>query len=710
MVTTTWQMPEPIQPPDWLQQQVGNFAALLLCQRGIVEPDRVAAFLSAAAYQPTAAAALPEMPQAIARIKLALQAGQTIAIWGDFDADGITATAVLWEGLGHFLVRGDRLFFYIPDRLKESHGISVKGIDQLRSQLQQQDRNLDLIISCDNGSTSLEAINYANELGIDVIVTDHHTLPDLRPPVAAIVNPRYLPEEHPLFHLSGVAVAYKLMEALYDQFPERDRDSLEKLLDLVAIGLVADLVNLKDDCRYLAQRGIERLRQKQRLGVKLLLEQCKQAGDRPIDISFGIAPRLNAVSRIWGDVRKCVELLTTDDPNLAKQLVAQTEIANTERKALQRLVFKQVQAKIAQLDLSTTGIIVLVDAQWSVGVLGLVAGQVVAEYGRPTILSTLEDGIARGSARSLSGINLYELLKGQEHLLLGFGGHPLAGGLSFKFENLRLLTEALDQRFWSQYGQLQMRTIAIDLEVTIPDLNRELFNQFKQLEPFGMGNPSPKLLLRNCRFIRKSHKKIRGSKGQKIEYLKTDFTLGDRQGNQITGDWWGHYAYELPDTEGECDLVVELIYNARDDFYHVRLMDVHRSAESQIYDLVTPKPQAVSAIAPSKLRLDSTTAKAHETWRTLLGIAKYLSRTGESVPRSRLAAKLGIDHPRVLAIGLEELPRYGYAVQHDDHGDLISIRAVNLVPHKSWQSSLFIQSVNEWLFQHQFVNPEILAD
>lgn len=704
MVTTTWQMPELIQPPTWLQEQVGNFAALLLCQRGIVEPDRVETFLFADAYQPTAAAALPEMQAAIARIKLALQAGQTIAIWGDFDADGITATAVLWEGLGQFFARGDQLFFYIPDRLKESHGISIKGIDQLRSQLQEMDRNLDLIISCDNGSTSLEAITYANELGIDVIVTDHHTLPDERPPVAAIVNPRYLPEDHPLFHLSGVAVAYKLMEALYDEFPEQDRDSLEKLLDLVAIGLVADLVNLKDDCRYLAQRGIERLRQKQRLGVKLLLEQCKQAGDRPIDISFGIAPRLNAVSRIWGDVRKCVELLTTDDLHLAKTLVAQTEIANTERKALQRLVFKQVQAKISQLDLSTTGIIMLVDAQWSVGVLGLVAGQVVAEYGRPTILCTLEDGIARGSARSLLGINLYELLKGQEHLLLGFGGHPLAGGLSFKFENLRLLTEALDQRFWSQYGQLQTRTIAIDLEVTIPELNRELFNQFKQLEPFGMGNPSPKLLLRNCRFLRKSHKKIRGSKGQKIEYLKTDFTLGDRQGNQIRGDWWGHYDYELPDTEGdrECDVIVELIYNARDDFYHVRLMDVHDSAEANNLKLITPNPPSVNAIAPSKLRLDSTSAKAHEVWKTLLGIAKYLSRTGESVPRSRLAAKLGIDHPRVLAIGLEELPRYGYAVQFDNHDDLISIRAVNSVPHKSWQFSPFIQSVNEWLFQHQF--------
>jgi single-stranded-DNA-specific exonuclease len=706
MVTTTWQMPELIQPPTWLQEKVGDFAALLLCQRGIVEPDRVEAFLSAAAYHPTAAGALPEMRQAIARIKVALQERQTIAIWGDFDADGITATAVLWEGLGQFFARGDRLFFYIPDRLKESHGISVKGIDQLRSQLQEMDRNLDLIISCDNGSTSLEAIDYANGLGIDVIVTDHHTLPELRPPVTAIVNPRYLPEDHPLFHLSGVAVAYKLMEALYDEFPEQDRDSLEKLLDLVAIGLVADLVNLKDDCRYLAQRGIERLRQKQRLGVKLLLEQCKKAGDRPIDISFGIAPRLNAVSRIWGDVRKCVELLTTDDPHLAKQLVVQTEIANTERKALQRLVFKQVQAKIAQLDLSTTGIILLVDAQWSVGVLGLVAGQVVAEYGRPTILCTLEDGIVRGSARSLLGINLYELLKGQEHLLLGFGGHPLAGGLSFTFENLRLLTEALDQRFWSQYGQLQTRTIAVDLEVTIPELNGELFKQFRQLEPFGMGNPSPKLLLRNCRFIRKSHKKIRGSKGQKIEYLKTDFTLGDRQGNQITGDWWGHYAFELPDTEGdrECDVIVELIYNAHDDFYHVRLMDVHDSAESNVYTLTTPKPQAVNAIASSKSCLDTTSDKANQTWRTLLGIAKYLSRTGESVSRSRLAAKLGIDHPRVLAIGLEELPRYGYAVQLDDHGDRISIRAVSLAPHKSWQSSPFIQSVNEWLFQHQFSN------
>ncbi|MEI6063373.1 MAG: single-stranded-DNA-specific exonuclease RecJ, partial [Pseudanabaena sp. ELA748] len=443
MSITNWQILEAVVPPTWLTEKVGKFAAQLLCQRGLVEPEQVASFLEVTAYQPTSAFAFGlEMQQAIARIEKAYEQGETIAIWGDFDADGITATSVLWEGLGQFFIQGDRLVFYIPDRLKESHGISIRGLDELRSQLQELGKSLDLIITCDTGSTSLEALTHAQNLGIDVIVTDHHTLPEHRPPVIAIINPRYFSDDHPLFHLSGVAVAYKLMEALYETLPEIPQQPIESLLDLVAIGLVADLVRLTGDCRYLAQKGIEVLRQKKRLGVRMLLEQCKRVGDRPIDISFGIAPRINAVSRIWGDVRKCVELLTTRNEKLCKALIEQTELANTQRKALQKKVFKQVQEKIKQLDLSTTGIIILADPQWSVGVLGLVAGQVVAEYARPTILCTVEDGIAKGSARSLEGINLYDLLKDQEHLLLSFGGHPLAGGLSFQLENLQVLTEA----------------------------------------------------------------------------------------------------------------------------------------------------------------------------------------------------------------------------------------------------------------------------
>ena len=257
MSLTNWKILETDEPPTWLSEKVGKFAAQLLCQRGIVEPEQVEAFLSIEAYQPTSAFAFgAEMQQAIARIVQAWEQGEMIAIWGDFDADGITATSVLWEGLGQFFNQGDRLVFYIPDRLKESHGISIKGLDELRSQCELEGKSLKLIVTCDTGSTSLEALAYAHTLGIDVIVTDHHTLPAVRPPVVAIVNPRYLANEHPLFHLSGVAVAYKLMEALYETLPEVPQQPLEDLLDLVAIGLVADLVQLTGDCRYLAQKGI----------------------------------------------------------------------------------------------------------------------------------------------------------------------------------------------------------------------------------------------------------------------------------------------------------------------------------------------------------------------------------------------------------------------------------------------------------------------
>ncbi len=748
-MATNWQTLAAVIPPTWLSESVGKFAAQLLCQRGIVDPEAVQAFLSIAAYQPTSASAFgEEMQQAIARLRQAYDRGETIAIWGDFDADGITATSVLWEGLGEFFAQGDRLVFYIPDRLKESHGVSIKGLDELRSQCELTGKSLNLIITCDTGSTSLEALKYAQELEIDVIVTDHHTLPDQRPPVVAIINPRYLINDHPLFHLSGVAVAYKLMEALYEALPEVPQQPLEDLLDLVAIGLVADLVQLTGDCRYLAQKGIEVLRQKKRLGVRMLLEQCKRVGDRPIDISFGIAPRINAVSRIWGDVRKCVELLTTRDEKICKALIEQTELANTQRKALQKKVFKQVQSKIAQMDLSTTGIIVLVDSQWSVGVLGLVAGQVVAEYARPTILCTMEDGIVKGSARSLEGINLYDLLKDQEHLLLSFGGHPLAGGLSFRFENLQVLTEAIDQKFWSQYGQLQNKVIKVDLEVAIADLTKELFNEFKQLEPFGMGNPYPKLLVRNCQFSAISNANIRNQKGQKVEYIKTEFTLSDRQGNQIYGDWWGHYSYELPDTA--CDVVIELVDNSFRKRYDARLIDFHAQSAPLSADL----PSLASSIANPSTNLKiinwrdrdlSTTIcdrcpqswqdlniiinQAHQTnqalalvyprpeqingaiaWQTLVGIAKYLSRTGKEIKRSQLIAKLGIDAQDVLQIGFDELRQCGYVVEAiaDPLDEIEPTMRISSIPSEGFTpATQFIQAANELAFQQQFFDHQL---
>jgi len=397
MYAQQWILTSTEQPPEWFLEAVkeytptssGQFAAQLLWQRGIRDISQLAAFVNPKNYLPASPFEFgQEMHLAVERLEKAWKFGDKVAIWGDFDADGITSTAVLWDGLGQFFRQNSQLIYYIPNRLTESHGLNCQGIDKLANQ------GFNLIVTCDTGSTNINEITYANQLGIDVIVTDHHTLPAERPPVTAIINPRYLSSDHQLFHLSGVAVAYKLVEALYQTLPEIPQQPLEDLLDLVAVGLIADLVQLSGDCRYLAQLGIGRLQedfklppaQRRRPGVGRLLELCQKSGDRPTDISFGLGPRINAVSRIQGDASFCVELLTSRDQVRVHQLAEATELANSRRKSLQKEVAQQVNHKITQMDLSTTSVIVLADPQWAVGVLGLVAGQVAQETGRPTIL------------------------------------------------------------------------------------------------------------------------------------------------------------------------------------------------------------------------------------------------------------------------------------------------------------------------------------
>lgn len=351
--------------------------------------DRLAAFLHPNHYLPTSPFAFgDEMHQAIARLHQARDRHERITIWGDFDADGLTATAVLWDGLRQFFPES-HLSYTIPNRLTESHGLNKPGLDRLAHQ------GCTLIITCDTGSTNLEELAYAHTLGVDIIITDHHTLPEERPNVVALINSRTLSSDHPLAHLSGVAIAYKLIEALYETLPHSPQQPLDHILDLVAIGLITDLVDLKGDCRYLAQRGIQQLQTlltqspPSRPGIAQLLKLCKRTGDRPTDISFGIGPRINAISRIHGDATFAIELLTSQDGDRCRQLAAETELANSRRKALQRDVMNQVTTRLPELDLSTTQVIVLADPQWSSGVLGLVAGQIAQDYNRPTILLSI---------------------------------------------------------------------------------------------------------------------------------------------------------------------------------------------------------------------------------------------------------------------------------------------------------------------------------
>jgi len=749
--TASWQQLPADFPKEFrshVQQCVpdvsGVYLAPLLWQRDIRTPDQIMRFLQPTQYQPTGPAAFGmEMEWAIARLVQARDRGENVVIWGDFDADGVTATAVLWEGLGQFFIPGKTLAYTIPNRLTESHGLFRHGIDRLQAE------RCHLIVTCDTGSTHAADIEYAQALGIDVIVTDHHTLPAVRPPAVAIVNPRYLAPDHPLATLSGVAVAYKLVEGLYQALPNVPQQPLEALLDLVAIGLIADLVELRGDSRYLAQQGIQRLQTQSdsatatRPGLNKLLELCKKAGDRPTDISFGIGPRINAVSRIHGDAHFCVELLTSRDPQRCADLALETELANSRRRELQKDLVRQVQAQIAQLDLSTTPAIILADEQWPIGILGLVAGQIAQEYDRPTILLGIEQGMARGSARSIHGLDLYELVNHQRHLLHSFGGHPYAAGLSLPVDHLPLFVQGMHQQL-SQLAVMPTSTLTIDLVVTAVELGKAMFQELKWLEPYGMGNPVPRLLVQKAWFRNTSHQNLRDRSGKTIKFIKTGFYLCDETLPEgFPGVWWGHYKHELPSEP--CDVVIELDFNSYTNEskgiiprYEARLIalrpcDQVISAQmpsdwlldwrAQPDRLPTPDILAISSCPGSWTDLQAWCRRAqHEKrrlalayaaptppdpdhqWQQLLGIAKYLHRTGSTVTRSHLLAKLDIGD-RALQLGFQALALLGFTVIATDAGFQIlgqPTDTILLSPELTQLLTQFAIALQEEHFHHQY--------
>ena len=755
MLNEKWQVlctsPVPLEFVAAVEQITGKpsqYCARLLWQRGIRDLEKLPGFLNPALYKPSSPFVFGnEMEQAIARLQQARQRAEKVTIWGDFDADGITSTSILWDGLGQFFTQYLQLDYYIPNRLSESHGLNNPGIAKLA------EAGTKLIVTCDTGSTNLEEIEFAKDLGIDIIVTDHHTLPESRPEVTAIINPRYLATDHPLYNLSGVAVAYKLVEALYTALPDVPQQPLENLLDLVAIGLIADLVELKGDCRYLAQLGIERLKKQTnaktmtRPGVAKLLDLCKRNGDRPTDISFGLGPRINAVSRIHGDASFCVELLTSQDVKRCSQLAEEAELANTRRKSLQKDTIKQVTKKLQQLDLSTTSVIVLEDPQWQGGVLGLAAGQIAQEYGRPTVLLSSggnyvsDEVMARGSARSVNGIDLYQLVKSQSDLLHRFGGHPFAAGLSLPLANLSLFREGINQQL-RQASINQMPQFEVDLAVTVADLGRDLFEELRQLEPLGMGNPIPKLLIENCWFKRVWNQNIQDNRGQKIQYIKTTFNIHDDSTSQgFPGLWWGHYKDEIPVT-GKCEAIAELDFNTYSKSYEIRLIAVRLASEiswidsaidltdrlvdrrctSQTSDDLEVSKGAIflqqcpndwsdlhrqyrQAIKSNRSLVlayqPDKSANPMAVWQKLVGIAKYLSRTQKSVTKSQIQAKL-ILSDRSFDLGLKALSLAGFEFQLKNNLYYFAFGSPKIASQLNSAIDSFLLAIEEEKFQQQY--------
>ena len=533
-----WQEPPSVEVPDSLRAAVGGheLVAEHLTRKGITAPSAAERFLSPVHYMPASSDDLPDIDRAVERLKRAIRDKERILIWGDFDVDGQTATALLYSALSRL---GAPISYHVPNRFSEGHGIHLPT---LKSQL---DRGVDVLLTCDTGVTAHEAVEYASGRGVDTVITDHHALAETLPAAFALVNPQRLPAGHPLRELPGVGVAYKLIEALTDG---RETDSL---LDLVALGIVADVMVQVDDTRYLLQRGLERLRENQRLGIRAILERAEiPAADlNEGHIGFAIAPRLNALGRL-DDASPAVELLTTDDWGRAQILAHRLESYNARRKYLSNQVYESAIAQIENepwlLDYAA---LVLSHADWHSGVIGIVASRLVEEFGRPAVLIAAPDEIGRGSARSIAGLNITAAFGQVAHLLSRFGGHSMAAGLSLPTQQIYQFRRALSRALREMgEGLPAAPTLTIDGYLGLSDISLDLTADIERLAPFGNGNPPLTLATRDLRLV------SRKGLGRRGEHLQVE--IEDEAGERKRVIWWRGAAADLP--SGRFDLAYTL--------------------------------------------------------------------------------------------------------------------------------------------------------
>lgn len=427
---------------------------------------------------------MQDMTTAINRIQLALAEKQKILIYGDYDVDGITATSMLilfFQDLRH------EASFYIPDRITEGYGLSEKGI------VTAHENGVKLIITVDCGVTAVNEITLANELGMDVIVCDHHQPGPELPPAAALLNPKRADCAYPFKELAGVGVAFKLMHGLQKHL-DLDMTVISRYLDLVAIGSAADIVPLVDENRVLVKHGLVQLVKKDKLGVRALLEVTGINGSEigTGQVVFVLAPRINAVGRL-GDAGRAVRLLTSENDQQASNIAAILDAENRNRRNIDEETFLQALEMIERdYCVADCKSLVLNKAGWHPGVIGIVASRIVEKYYRPTIMIASEDGVGKGSARSIPGFDIYRALEVCRDLMIDFGGHKYAAGLTIKTENIPRLRERLHElAAASLTDELLVPKLRIEGELRFNQIDQTLLKLLKKMGPFGPQNMRP---------------------------------------------------------------------------------------------------------------------------------------------------------------------------------------------------------------------------
>ena len=448
-----------------------------------------------------------DMQKAVDRINEAIENEEKILVYGDYDADGITSTVLLVETL---ISMGANVSSYIPNRFEEGYGPNKEAFTKII------DSGITLIITVDNGIAGVEEVDLANELGCDVIVTDHHKIQDTIPNAYAIIHPEHPEGNYPFKKLAGVGVAFKLAHALLEIFPDF-------LLDLVAIGTIADMVSITDENRIFVKQGLELINEDPRIGLKMLLELS--GIDTKIDeqtVGFYIAPKLNSIGRM-DSAKLGLTFLMAEEPVTARALAEQIEQYNIQRKQVTEDIVKDVISKIENSEKKQKNVI-MVSGEYHEGVLGIVASNIIEKYQKPVFIMNEKEGVLKGSARSIFDFNIYVAMNKISDLFLAFGGHTLAAGFSFEKSNFEKIEEFLDNEFeeFKQNNDLKANK-NIDIVTSLEDISYQFLNSLDALKPYGMDFEKPTVLIENAMVLNKAYF------GSEKQYLR--LTIADEVGN-----------------------------------------------------------------------------------------------------------------------------------------------------------------------------------
>jgi single-stranded-DNA-specific exonuclease len=490
--------------------------AKILYNRGFRSKQHISAFFFPKLSELHNPFLFDHMEKAVDRIIKAMRGGENILIYGDYDVDGVTSVCILYDGLFNL---GGKVSFFIPNRFNDGYGISIKTIKKAK------ERGVSLIITVDCGITAVDEIAYAKEVGIDVIVSDHHIPAESIPDAAAILNAKIQGSQYPFSELAGCGVAFKLLQGISQKLGI-DKQFCNQYLDLAAIGTAADIVPLAGENRILVKYGLEMINISPRAGIFALLENCGYIGKALTvnAIVFVLAPRLNAVGRI-SNAKKAVHLLTAKSLQQGRNISKILEKENTTRKSIDEQTFLDAQLSVEQtINLDHTRILVIAKENWHFGVVGIVASRLMEKYNRPVVLISIQNGMGKGSARSTSNFDIYEAFTELEDYLETFGGHRFAAGITIKPDKIDEFRAAINA-----YAKHKIQPedtapkLNIDAEVRLGEFTGRFFSDLKQMAPFGPSNMRPVFCSKNLHIY--GNVSVVGNNHLKLKFKQDDVVI-----------------------------------------------------------------------------------------------------------------------------------------------------------------------------------------